>query len=164
MNEFIKIGKLVNTHGIKGEVKILSDFTKKDLVFKQDFILYLGKNKASYVINSYRHHKMFDMVTFNGFDNINQVLDLKGLDVYIKKDDLKLAEGDYLLEDLIGMSVVEDEEILGKVIDLMYNNGNNLLQVAGKSNFYIPINGDFIKNVDLKKQVIETKNAKGLII
>ena len=39
---FIKIGKLVNTHGIKGEVKILSDFTKKDLVFKKDFVLYIG--------------------------------------------------------------------------------------------------------------------------
>lgn len=162
--EYLNIGKLVNTHGIKGEVKILSDFTKKELVFKKDFNLYLGDEKRKLIITSYRHHKMFDMVTFKGYDNINQVLELKGLSVYINKEDLKIAANDYLLEDLIGMTVVEDEEILGKVVDLMYNSGNNLLKVLGKSNFYIPVNGDYIKKVNLNEKIIETQNAKGLIL
>jgi len=161
---YIKIGKLVNTHGIKGEVKILSDFTKKELVFIPDFMLYLGNKKVPMTILSYRHHKMFDMVTFKGITNINEVLYLKGFDVFIDKDDLVLKENDYLLEDLIGMSVVEDGEILGKVNDLMYNNGNNLLSVLGANSFYIPVKGDFIKKVDLDNKVIEVKNAKGLIL
>ena len=161
---FIKIGKLVNTHGIKGEVKILSDFTKKDLVFKKDFVLYIGYEKEPFVINSYRFHKIFDMVLFEGISNINEVLDLKGKDVYVRRDDLKLNSADYLLEDLIGLSVIENNEALGKVTEIMYNNGNNLLCISGKSNFYIPLKGDFIKKVDLPNKVIEVENTKGLII
>ena len=160
---FIKIGKLVNTHGIKGEVKILSDFTKKELIFIPNFVLYLGNKKTPMTITGYRHHKMFDMVTFEGINNINDVLEYKGLNVYINRDDLNLKD-DYLLEDLIGLNVVEKETILGKVVDLMYNNGNDLLCVEGEKNFYIPIKGGFIKNVDLKKQIIEVENTKGLII
>ena len=111
---FIKIGKLVNTHGIKGEVKILSDFTKKELVFTPDFTLYLGNKKEAFKIISYRFHKIFDMVILEGINDINEALNYKGLDVYINRDDLKL-NNDYLLEDLVNLSVVEDKRTLGKV-------------------------------------------------
>lgn len=160
---FIKIGKLVNTHGIKGEVKILSDFTKKELVFTPNFTLYLGNKKIPMTITGYRHHKMFDMVTFEGISNINEVLEYKGLPVYINRDDLNL-NNDYLLEDLINFEVVENKRVLGKIVDLMYNNGNDLLCVKGKKDFYIPIKGGFIKNVDLANKIIEVENAEGLII
>lgn len=161
--EFIRIGKLVNTHGIKGEVKILSDFTKKELIFKPNFILYLGNKKEAFTITCYRHHKIFDMVTLEGLNNINDVLKYKGLDVFINREDLEL-KNDYLLEDLVGLTVIEDKTILGKVVDLMYNNGNDLLCIKGEKNFYIPVNGGYIKNVDLKNKKIEVENAKGLII
>lgn len=161
--DFIKIGKLVNTHGIKGEIKILSDFTKKELIFKPNFILYLGNRKEPLTITNYRYHKIFDMVTFKGLNNINDVLKYKGLDVFINREDLDLKD-DYLLEDLIGLNIIENKTILGKVVDLMYNNGNDLLCIKGKNNFYIPINGEYIKNVDLDNKIIEVENAKGLII
>lgn len=160
---YIKIGKLVNTHGIKGEVKILSDFTKKDLVFIPNFTLYLGNRKTPMLITGYRHHKIFDMVTFEGINDINEVLEYKGLDVYINRDDLNL-NNDYLLEDLVGLTIIENERTLGKVHEIMYNNGNNLLNVTGEVNFYIPLKGNFIKKVDLEKKVIEVENTEGLII
>ena len=50
--KYIYIGKIVNTHGIKGEIRILSDFLKKDLVFKKDFILYIGPNKEKEIIKT----------------------------------------------------------------------------------------------------------------
>ena len=65
----IKVGKVVNTHGIKGEIRILSDFQFKDKVFKVNNSLIIGDK--SYVIKSYRVHKMFDMVTLDDFNNIN---------------------------------------------------------------------------------------------
>lgn len=160
---FIKIGKLVNTHGIKGEVKILSDFTKKELIFTPDFTVYLGNKKIPMQITSYRHHKIFDMVCFKGINDINAVLEYKGLDVYINRDDLNM-KNDYLLEDLVGLTIVENERKLGKVTEIMYNNGNNLLSITGEFNFYIPLKGDFIKKVDLEKKVIEAENTEGLII
>ena len=160
---YLKIGKLVNTHGIKGEVKILSDFTKKELIFVPNFKLYLGNKKEEFIITSYRYHKIFDMVTLDGINDINEALKYKGLPVYINRDDLKL-NNDYLLEDLVGLSIILDKRTLGKVTEIMYNNGNNLLSITGENNFYIPLKGDFIKKVDLESKEIEVENVEGLII
>ena len=112
--EFLKIGKIVNTHGIKGELRILSDFEYKDKVFKNNVSLYVGSLKKEYVINSYRHHKIFEMVTFKGYNNINEVLELKGQLVYVNRSILKINEDDYLLNDLIGMEVFDNDELLIK--------------------------------------------------
>lgn len=83
--KYIYIGKVSNTHGIKGEIRILSNFLKKDLVFKKDNVLYFGNNKEKEIINTYRKHKEYDMVTLNGINNINEVLKYKGLNVYIDR-------------------------------------------------------------------------------
>ena len=83
----IYIGKIVNTHGIKGEVRLLSNFLEKDLIFKNGFKVYIGSKKEEQVINTYRPHKLFDMLTFKGVDDINLVLKYKGEKVYINKAD-----------------------------------------------------------------------------
>lgn len=162
--KYIYIGKIVNTHGIKGEIRILSDFLKKNLIFKKDFDLYIGPNKVKETINTYRKHKEFDMVTLNGIDNINEVLKYKGLNVYVNREDLKTSGSDYILEDLIDFKIEENKKILGKMKDFMYNNGNILLIVEGEKDFYIPYNDYFIKKVDLDKKIIFTENAKDLIL
>ncbi len=162
--EFLFIGKIVNTHGIKGELRIISDFDKKDLVFKKGFNLYVGEGHVKETIDSYRKHKNFDMVTFAGYDNINQVLNYKGMKVYINREDLNLDKNDYLLNDLIGLNIIEDGEILGKVKEIVYNGSGTLLVIEGTKTFYIPNNQEFIKKVDLEGKTIECKNAKGLIL
>ena len=70
----IYIGKLVNTHGLKGEVKLISDFKFKDDVFKINNNIYI--NKIKYTIKSYRKHKMFDMITLEGIDDIDKAFEL----------------------------------------------------------------------------------------
>ena len=162
--DLVYIGKIVNTHGIKGELRILSDFEKKDVVFKPGFTLYLGEGQARQVISSYRKHKMFDMVTFEGYDNINQVLIFKGMKVYANREDLNLDDNDYLLEDLIGFSIKDNGEILGKVKEIVYNGSGTLLVVEGTKTFYIPNNKEFVKKVLLDEKEIECENAKGLIL
>lgn len=104
------------------------------------------------------------MVTINDYNNINQVEHLITLDVYIKRADLKLVDQDYLLSDLIGLNVIENNEIIGKVSDIMYNKGNDLLVVQGIKQFYIPLQGNYIKKVDVSNQKITTDKAKELII
>ena len=97
MNDYVCIGKIVNTHGIKGELRILSDFELKNKVFKKGVNLYVGPEKQEFTITGYRHHKMFDMVTFAGISNINEVLDLKGLLVYVKRGILDIESDSYFL-------------------------------------------------------------------
>lgn len=162
--EYVCIGKIVNTHGIKGELRLLSDFEKKEKVFLPKMEILIGKEKKSEIISAYRHHKEFDMVTLEGYSNINEVLKYKGQLVYVRRENLHLSEEEYLLSDLIGLEVYENEEKLGKGKEIVYNNTNILLYVEAEKNFYIPINGNFIKKVDKENNKIEVENIKGLIL
>lgn len=154
----IYIGKLVNTHGIKGEVRIISDFKFKDVVFNKGNILYI--NNSKYEINSYRIHKIYDMVTFNGFTNIDDVLELKGSNVYINRDDYKF-DG-FLNEDLIGLSVYDNGIYKGKIIDILKTNTNDLLVINGNKKHMVPNIDEFVKKIDLENKKIEIKYIRGL--
>lgn len=154
--DYIYIGKIVSTHGIKGELKIISDFFEKEKIFKKGFKLYLTPLYHEEVINTYRVHKNYDMVTFDGYNDINEVLKYIGMGVYIKRSDLDLKEDEYLLNDLIGYKVYEDSKLLGKVSSISYNN-NVLLKIDDK--FYIPFIDEFIEKVDVKIKKIMTRNG-----
>ena len=160
MENRINIGKVSNTHGIKGEIRILSNFELKDQVFTKGFKLYI--NNEELIIETYRPHKEYDMVTLAGYKDINDVLKFKGKQVYINREDIKIES--YIIEDLIGLSVYENNELLGKVSEIVYNSSNILLSISGNKNFYIPNNNNFIKSVDLENKKITVENAKGLIM
>lgn len=154
--DYIFIGKIVSTHGIKGEVKIISDFFEKDKIFKKGFKLYITPLYHEEVINTYRVHKNYDMVTFNGYNDINEILKYIGMGVYIKRSDLDLKEDEYLLSDLIGYVVYDNNELLGKVSGINFNN-NVLLKIDDI--FYIPFIDEFIEKVDVKTKKIMTRNG-----
>lgn len=164
MKEFVFIGHIVNTHGIKGELRILSDFEKKEQVFKPNIPIYIGKNKEKEEIENYRKHKQFDMITLTGYSNINEVLKYKGQNVYVERNILNLKEGEYLYEDLLGMEIMENKKVLGKIKDIVYNKSNILLYIEGEKNFYIPLNSEYIQKVDVEKGIVETKGGESLIL
>lgn len=159
----ITIGKVVGTHGIKGEIKIRSNFQYKEQVFKPNFIIYLGDDLTPHIIKSYRRHKEFEMITFDNYININDVLLFKGKDVKIKKEDLSLNNEDYLNDDLIGCSVYYQNKNYGKIINFVYNKGNDLLMIENEEVYYIPFNNNFIESVDITSKMIILKNVEGLI-
>lgn len=160
----IYVGKIVNTHGIKGEVRLLSSFEEKNLIFKSDFKIYIGDDHEEQTINTYRRHKEFDMLTFKGIEDINLVLKYKGKKVYINKEDLNLKEDEYILEDLIGMKIICNNEELGIVSDIYDNKAGKLLYVSFAKNYYIPYNNYYIKQVDVQKKEIHGENIKDLIL
>ncbi len=162
--KYIYIGKIVNTHGIKGELRILSHFDKKEYAFVPSKTIYIGSEKKAEIIQSFRHHKNFEMITLKGYTNINEVLKYKNQPVFIDRESLELKPDEYVLEELIGLEVYEKKEKLGDCIEIVYNNNNKLLYVRGTKNFYIPINKVYIKKVDLNQKRIEVENAKGLIL
>lgn len=157
--KYINIGKLVNTHGIKGEVRILSDFRYKDKVFKKDMIFYIGKNKDKYVVNSYRVHKNYDMVTFKNINNINDVINLKGSYVYINSDDLVLDNNKIYIDNLINYDVIFGNKNIGKVTDIMHNSKANDNLVV--NNILLPYVDEFIIKIEDNK--IYYKEIGGLI-
>ena len=155
--KFIYIGRIVNTHGIKGELRILSDFKYKDKVFKKDFKFYIGKDKEELIVNTYRHHKVFDMVTFNGFNDINEVLKLKGKNVYIDNDDLDL-DGEIYIDNLIGYKVMVGDKDIGVVTDVMHMKANDILKV---DKVLIPYVKEFI--IKIEDNTIYVKDVGGLL-
>ena len=161
MMDLVYVGKIVNTHGIKGELRIKSDFEKKELVFKVGNKIII--ENSEHIIRSYRVHKIFDMITIDDFKNINDVLCFVGKNVYVSRDSLKLNKSDYLLSDLIGLNVVFNDTVYGIVSDYS-NDLNPLLKIKYEKNYYIPINSKFIKSVDLENKIIYVDDIEGLII
>ena len=144
----IYVGKIVNTHGIKGEIRILSDFQFKDKVFKKDKKLII--DNLEYIIRSYRHHKIFEMVTLNEYNNINDVLFLIGKKVYIDKDELELDDNEILDSDLIKFKVIDSKGIIGNIIDIFYASGSNkILRVMFDREVLIPFNSPMIEKIDI---------------
>lgn len=158
---YVYIGDIVNTHGLKGEVRIISSFKQKDLVFIPDMPVYIGKDKSKEIINSYRVHKNYDMITFNGIRHIEDVLKYKGKSLYINREDLNY-DG-YLNEDLINMNVYQNNKLIGHVKEILTTNAHEILVIDGKKRYMVPNIKEFIINVDLDKKRIDIVDMKGLI-
>ncbi len=155
--EKIKIGKLVNTHGIKGEVRIISNFEYKNKLFIIGNHLYIDNEELT--INSYRVHKNFDMVTFKEYNYINDILKFKGKDVYASKEEINLKKDELLIEDYIGLKCIYEEKEIGYISDVI-TGSNRLFLINGK---YVPFNENFIEKVDIDKKEIHLKNLEGLL-
>ena len=153
----INIGKLVNTHGIKGEVKIISNFKYKDEVFKKNNIIYI--NDKDYKIKTHRKHQKFDLLTFENYENINDVLELKGCLIYIKRE-YYTFEG-ILNEDLYGKKVYDKDKYIGNLKEVINNKNQELFVIEkDKKTYLVPYVDEFVKeiNEDIKLDLI-----KGLI-
>jgi len=162
--KYVSIGKIVNTHGIKGEIRLLSDFKFLKKVFVKDFPIYIGEIKEKQIINSYRPHKQFHMITLKGYTNINEVLKYKGKNAYILRSDLNLENDEFLDEDLIDLNVIYQDKIIGQVIGFENHSINKIINVKSVQSVYkIPFNFAIIENIDLEKKCIYIKNIKGLI-
>ena len=138
MNELVCIGKVINFFGIKGELKILSDFDKKELAFKCSMHIMIKEEWLS--ITSVRYHKNYILIRVNNLNDINLITKYIGFNVYVRKMDLNLADDEYLLEDLIGATVIDDNDKIGEVIDA------------------------YIESFDKNAKILYTNNAKDLII
>lgn len=150
----IRLGKYVNTHGIKGEIRILSDFSRKDLVFVPGFKIYIKDNE--YIIKNYRKHKEFDMVTLEGIENINDIISLKGNYVYIKRSDI---EG-FIEEDLFTYKVISDNKEY-KIIDILDNKAHKILVLEG--NIMVPYVDEFIEKKDDLEKIIYMKLPNNML-
>ena len=158
---YIYIGQIVNTHGIKGEVRIKSDFKYKKDIFKKDFNIYIGNDKIKQTINTYRVHKDYDMITFNNITDINDVLDYKGLNVYVVREELNI-DG-ILDEDIIGMNVYSDTKEIGLVTDILKSKAHDILVIEkDKKRYLVPYIDEFV-NIDINNKKIMINEIEGLL-
>ena len=157
----IYIGKIVSTHGIKGELRILSNFQFKDKVFKVDNKLIIDDKE--YIIKSYRVHKKFDMVTLNDFNDINQVLYLLKKDVYFDRDNLELENNEILDSDLITYKVMTTTGKKGIIKDIFYaSSDNKVIRCLFDREVLIPYNSPMIIDINKEEKLLIIELIEGM--
>jgi 16S rRNA processing protein RimM len=159
--EKVYVGKIVSTHGIKGEIKILSDFPFKDKVFKVGSELII--DNSNYIIKSYRVHKNFDMVTLNDYKDINEVLFLMKKGVYFSKDKLNLDNNEVLDEDLIKYEVLTKDGKRGIIKEIfLASKSNKILRIMFDKEVLIPLNSPMIIEINKDKRQVVVDLIEGM--
>lgn len=171
MNEnYVEIGRILRPQANKGEVRIRSeaDSPHAFLSFlKKRVFLAPGTDREPRLVQveKSRIQKGFVIVKFEGTDDIDAAEKLRGASVLIPLEDRDpLPEGEYYLDQLIGLEVVEGERLLGKVRDVLNLSGNHLLEIEkseGKT-FLAPFVKEMIKRVDLEHGCILVSLPPGL--
>ncbi|MEG2322532.1 MAG: ribosome maturation factor RimM [Bacilli bacterium] len=159
---YIYVGEIVNTHGIKGELRIVSDFKYKDKAFAVKQTIYLGKRKQAMTITSYRKHKIYDMVTLDQINDINDAIIFKGDSVYITRESIDITS--YVNEDIIGLEVYNEDKLIGHVETIIKNSVHEILVVKDENKKHmIPNIEEFVLKVDLVNKRINIKVIPGLL-
>jgi 16S rRNA processing protein RimM len=165
MKQYLEIGKLNNTHGIKGELKLILWCDDFDYL-KQFKTLYLdseGKNEVNVI--SVRPQKNLAIIKLAGYDTIEKAETIKGKVLYCNRDDATIDEDANYIADIIGCYVVDidTEEEYGKVVDVLNYGSCDIYDIEswGKHRL-IPATPDIVKEINTEYQVIRIKKMKGL--
>lgn len=163
MHKMLCVGEIVNTHGIRGELKVLPLVdNERDLIDYSYF--FIGKDK--YEAESVRFHKDFALIKLKGIDDMNFAERLKGKFLELPREELKpLPDGSYYICDLIGLKVF-DEKIgeLG-IINEVFNTGSNDVYVVDYKDkpLCIPVIDGVVKEVDLDNSIMKIDLPNGLL-
>lgn len=162
--EKIKIGKIVNTVGLKGEVKV---YNYSDSIEIYETIESIYVEDRLTVIENVRAQKNMVILKLEGADDRNAAEALRGKELYITEDDLpELPEGQYYVRDLIGMSVTEEDgNLLGHVTDVLQNTAQDIFEVESENGkkLLIPKVDQFVLDIDAEKREITIRLIEGML-
>ena len=168
--EFITIGRAINTHGLKGELKIESWSDFDELRYRKGNTVYLLQNDTytPFIVATFRTHKGYSLVSFEDYQDINRIESFKGSLVCIRREDQQaLPEGEFYRSQLIGLRVYDETgTLIGTVVSVEETSGaqNNLrVEREGMKDALIPNIPVFVKQVDLSSGRIVIHAEEGLL-
>lgn len=166
--DFYNVGKIVNTHGIRGDVRVIptTDFVAERFAKGQDLYLQQAGEPLKLIVESARQHKGFILVKFVGYDNINDVQAFRDHELMVSgKDQQPLEDGQYYYHQIIGLSVkTVDGEELGIIKEILSPGANDVwvVQRDGKKDLLLPVIDDVVKDVDLDAGEVTVELMEGL--
>ncbi|MCC8182912.1 MAG: ribosome maturation factor RimM [Clostridiales bacterium] len=145
-DSYLEVGKIVNTHGVRGEVKVESWCDEPEDLCQLEQ-LFMG-GRPFRVLHS-RLHGAFVLLTLEGVDSIDTALPLKGKVVQAERAQFELAEGVHFVVDLIGLEArhAETGETLGRVVDILEYPAQDIYVVQGEKRYLIPDVPDFVRGI-----------------
>ncbi len=170
MSKYVSVGKILNFHGIKGDVKVGYSKSQLDFFLSLDTV-YVNEdgNYLPLDIEYSKPHKNVIITKFKGFNSINDVIKLKGLLLFVEESVIRenLDEDEFLIDELVGLEVfdVESGKKLGFVIGVSNNGANDLISVKtnSKNISLVPFVKAIVPVVDLKNKKIMINNIEGLL-
>jgi len=169
VTEYLNVGKIVNTHGIRGEVRVISqtDFPEQRYRKGKQLTLFRENQPAlDLTVSSHRKHKNFDLLTFEGYPNINDVEPFRNGILKVSKEDLaQLEENEFYYHDIIGLTVLENDQVIGKVKEILSPGANDVwvIQRKGKKDALIPYIESVVKAIDLASGEVQVEIPEGLL-
>ncbi len=159
----LEIGKVVNTHGVRGELKI-QPWCDDPAIYDELEYIYIGGERYNIIKN--RFHKNCEIVAVEGINNINEAELLKNKIVTVERENLgELPSGTYYIADLIGLEVKTSEgEILGIIEEVIKTGSNDVYQVKrdGKKPLLIPVIEEAVNEVNIEEGYVTVTLMKGL--
>lgn len=160
--KFLEAGQLVNTHGVRGEVKI-TPWADSPEFLKKFRTLYIGPDRTPYGVLSSRVHAGFLVALLEGVGDINAAMALKGKTVYIDRADVRLPRGKFFIADIIGARVIDESGAeLGTVADVMEAPAQRIYVVRGETEHLIPDVPEFILGVDPEVGIVRVHLIEGM--
>ncbi|WP_068619408.1 ribosome maturation factor RimM [Paenibacillus tuaregi] len=167
----LSIGKVVNTHGIRGELKVLlsTDFPEVRFAPKSELLLVNPENqrKIKVTVDQSRPYKQTYIVKFKEYGNINEVEQYKGWDLKVTKDQtIELPENEYYFHEIIGCRVVTDEgEELGVIDEILRPGANDVwvVKTPARKQILLPVIDDVVLDVNVKDKLVKVHLMEGLL-
>ena len=163
-NEYLEAGKIVNTHGIRGEVKIMPYCDSPELLCEFDR-LFMGKSLKEIYIERSRVQKNMIICKIEGVDTPEEAEKLRNKMLYMQRDDLELDEDTYFIQALIGMTVknADTDEIYGTIDDVFQTGANDVYSIKnGDKSYLIPAIADVVINTDIDSGIMTIRPLEGL--
>lgn len=162
--EYLEAGKIVNTHGIRGEVKIMPYCDSPELLCEFDR-LFMGKSLKEIYIERSRVQKNMIICKIEGVDTPEDAEKLRNKMLYMHRDDLELDENTYFIQDLIGMTVknADTGEIYGTIDDVFQTGANDVYSIKnGDKSYLIPAIADVVITTDIDSGIMTIRLLEGL--
>lgn len=158
--QYIEAGRITNTHGVAGEIKIEVWLDSPSFLKKCGRVFVDG---TPIRLLSAREHKGFLLAKLDGVDDVNSAMRFKGRTVYIDRADAPLPRGAYFLQDIIGAAVVDEAGgAVGTLEEIMETPASRIYVVRGEREHMIPAVPEFIRSVDAERGVITVHLIEGM--
>ena len=161
------IGKIINTHGLKGDLKVypLTDDPERFRLLKEIRVFDLNEKETLYEIEKFRIQKNIVILKLKGIDSIEQAEKFKNHMIRILREEaLELSDDEYYIEDLHGLLVYEDNILLGEIKDIIQTAANDVYVVKReeKKDLLLPAIKSCILKISIEEKRIEVSVPKGL--
>ncbi len=164
--EFLEVGEIVGTHGVRGEMRV-NPWCDSPAFLKKFKKLYLDeKGEKSLDVKSAREHGNVALLVVDGIDTVEKAQAMRSKVLYIKRDDARLQKGNYFIAELIDCTVydAEDESIIyGVISDVSETGANDVWHIEKDGREYlIPAIKDVVVSVDVEEGKILIRPLKGI--